>query len=230
MTKIIQPTYTCIQPSTGKKIKFRPFTTKEHKALLLSLAEDDIGTISEAIKSTIAACTDIDPDNVPYYDLEFIFLQIRSKAIGEIIDLIGGCQCEPNVKNEFSVDIADLQIDPPPPKGNAKISIEGTPYTIEIRHPSIDGFIEVFKSPTADTDQAIVDSIVAVYTEDEIVTDIMTNEQKLEFIESMTPKQEANLSEFMRKMPIVKLSANYKCKKCGTNHEHTLKGFENFFV
>jgi len=230
MSKIIQPTYTCIQPSTGKKVKFRPFTTKEHKALLLSLAEDDIDIIANAIKSTVTACTDVDVDTVPYYDLEYIFLQIRSKSIGEIIDLIGGCECDPKIKNEFSVDIADTVISPEPPKGNAKLQIEGTPYTVEIRHPSIDGFVDVFKSGSADTDQAIVDSIVSVYTEDEIMTDIMTNEQKLEFIESMTPRQEVSLSKFMSEMPIVKLSANYKCKGCGKLHEHTLQGFENFFV
>lgn len=228
-TKIIQPIYIAKQPSTGKSIKFRPFTVKEEKALLLALQESSIETTVEAIKNVVSVCTDgaIDTAKAPYYDIEYIFLQIRSKSVGEIIELVGSCECGPTKKTEFMVDIASCTISPSP-NGTAKLKIAGTPYTVEIKHPSIDDFMLKIEGTENAAEQVVANCIVMVYTDEEVMT--WSNVEKLEFIESMTTKQQKDICTFLSDMPMVKLPANYTCRHCGKEHATILSGFENFFV
>ena len=227
--KIIQPTYVAIQPSTGKRINYRPFTVKEEKSLLLALQEDDILTVKEAIKNVISICTDgaIDPTNVPYYDIEYMFLQIRSKSVGEIIDLIGSCECGVDNKTEFSVDIGDVTILPKPSSDN-RMSIPDTNYSIEFRHTSIDDIVKTFNSNGEFAEEVVANCILNICTDDEVMN--WNFAEKLEFVESMTTKQQAGISRFLESMPIVNLAGSYNCKHCGKHHNVNISGFESFFV
>lgn len=227
-TKILQATYLAKQPSTGKNISFRPFTVKEEKALMLALQENNVEIVTEAIKSIVEVCTDgkIDPSKTPYYDIEYIFLQIRSKSIGEIIDMVGGCECGP-VKNEFSVDIADTIVDPAPIEKKV-IQIPDTDYTIEIRHPSIDDFARLINTDGECANEVVANCITTVITTDEVMD--WNDQEKLDFVESMTPKQQKMVALFLKDMPITQIPVKYTCKACGKEHSRTLKGFENFFI
>jgi hypothetical protein len=229
MTKIIQPTYTRNLPSSGKAVKFRPFTVKEEKSLLLALQEGDITTLATAIGNLIEACTDgsVNPQEVPYYDVEYMFLQIRSKSIGEVIDMIGRCDCDENVKTEFSVDISNTEV-VPKPVGNVMIKIPDTPYTIEFRHPSLFDFVKSVESKGTDGEEIVANCIVKIFTETEVLT--WSKEETLEFVGSMSTKQQKDIAAFLKDMPIVKLPATYKCRKCSKEHTNVLSGFENFFV
>lgn len=227
--KIIQPKYTCIQPSTGKKITYRPFTVKEEKALLLALQENDIDNITTAIKNTVHICTEgrLDVETVPYYDMEFIFLQIRSKSVGEIIEMVGSCSCDPTVKTEFCIDIASAYIEPAP-AGNLKSNITDTNYSIEFKHPSISDFTGNFKTSGDNATETVANCIVSVYTDTEVMN--WTPAEKLEFVESMSSKQQKEVAAFLAKMPLTKLPAKYSCKACGKQHNDVITGFDNFFV
>lgn len=225
--KIIQPTYLTKLPSTGETVKFRPFNVREEKALLLALQEDDIDTITNAIKNTIIACTfgEVAPEEVPYYDVEYLYLQIRSKSIGEIIELRGSCDCTEK-KTEFSVDIADIVIEPKP--GTKFITkIPDTGYSMEFRHPSIDDFSLSIKNPES-SETIVASCIVSVFTDDEIMN--WSKEEKLEFVESMTTKQQRDIAVFLENMPLVKIPTKYKCVVCGKEHISAISGFESFFV
>lgn len=229
MAKIILPTYTTTQPSTGKIVKFRPFTVKEEKALLLALQEGKPEAISEAIKTVVSVCTDsaIDVLTTPYYDIEYIFLQVRAKSVGEIIDLVGSCECDPDAKTKFSVDIETTKIEPKP-VGSIPIKIPDTNYTIKFRHPSIDDFIKTAEVSGENATEIVANCIVGVFTDDEVMD--WSYEEKVEFVESMTTKQQKDIAEFLRNMPMVKLPAQYKCIKCGKDHTQDISGFANFFV
>lgn len=229
MSKIILPTYTTKQPSTGKQVKFRPFTVKEEKALLLALQEGDPSSISEAIKNVVTICTEgsVDVNTTPYYDIEYIFLRIRAKSVGEVIDLVGSCECSPEAKTKFSVDIDDVKIEPEP-KGSIPIVIPDTKYTIKFRHPSIDDFIKAAEKSSENATEIVANCIVQVFTDEEIMD--WTYDEKLEFVESMTTKQQKDIAEFLRNMPMVKLPAKYTCQECGKVHDQTISGFANFFV
>lgn len=229
MSKIILPTYTTTQPSTGKTIKYRPFTVKEEKALLLALQDGNPANISEAIKTVVSVCTSeaIDVNTTPYYDIEYIFLQIRSKSVGEIIDLVGSCECDPEARTKFSVDIETVKIEPKP-VGTIAIKIPDTNYTIQFRHPSIDDFIKTSEVSGENATEIVSNCIVGVFTDDEVMD--WSYEEKLEFVESMTTKQQKDIAQFLRDMPMVKLPAQYKCIKCGKDHSQDISGFANFFV
>jgi hypothetical protein len=224
---IIQPTYITNQPSTGKKVSYRPFTVKEEKALLLALQEADIDTVSIAIGNVISACTELDPKKIPYYDVEYIFLQIRSKSISEVIDMVGGCTCDPNVKNEFTIDIADATVEPKPPKENT-FKVDGTPYTVQLEHPTIFNFASLIKTDAEASFEVVASCITNVYNDEETLD--WSLKEKTEFVESMTPKQQKEISGFLKNMPLVKLHSHYKCKSCGKDHNRTTTGFKNFFL
>lgn len=226
---IIQPTYLSVQPSTGKKISFRPFTVKEEKSLLLALQENSLETVAQAIKNVVSVCTNgqVDPEVTPYYDIEFLYLQIRAKSVGEIIDLVGSCECGVDNKTDFSIDIADAKIEPVP-TGTSKIKIPDTNYTIEFRHPSIDNMVDSFIDAEESSERVIASCIITVFTDDEVMD--WNFQEKFEFVESMTTKQQKDVAIFMHNMPMVKMIASYTCKHCGKPHTNILSGFENFFV
>jgi T4 bacteriophage base plate protein len=228
-SKIILPTYLTKQPSTGKQVKFRPFTVKEEKSLLLALQENNIDTVKEAIKNVISVCTDgaIDPETTPYYDIEYLYLQIRSKSVGEIIELIGSCECGTDKKTEFSADIADAVVTPTP-TGNINITIPDTPYTITFRHPSIDDIVKTLNPSDSDAEEVVANCIVKVFTDEEVMD--WSYAEKLLFVGSMTTKQQRGITEFLKVMPMCKLSATYTCKHCKKVHDAPISGFESFFV
>ena len=230
MTKIIQPTYIAKLPSSGKTVQFRPYTIAEERSLLLALQEGDVHTIANIIKQTVDVCTDgrVDASVVPYYDVEYLFLQIRSKSVGETIDLIGLCECkEPATETDFSIDLAAISVEPKP-QPDFKIQIDGTPYTCKFRHPTLEEFATVYVSGGKQTPEVVASCMSAVYTEDE--TFDWSADEKTEFIESMTPAQQKAIAKFMSDMPKVSVSGKYTCRSCKTEHTTTLSGFQNFFV
>jgi len=226
---IILPTYITKQPSTGKEVKFRPFTVKEEKALLLALQEEDITTVTTAIKNTVGVCTswELDPETTPYYDVEYVFLKIRSKSVGEILDLIGSCECSPTAKTPFSVDIGDTVVKPSPVE-NINIKIPDTTYTVIARHPSISDFASLAQTNGESATQVVANCITSVFTDDEVMS--WDSTEKMEFVESMSPKQQKELAQFLKNMPMTSIPTKYKCKACGKEHVGSLSGFENFFV
>lgn len=228
MTKLILPTYVTKLPSTGKNIEFKPFTVKEEKALLLALQDGEIETINSAIKNTVGSCTfnKLDIEATPYYDIEYLYLKIRSKSIGEIIDLVGSCECSEEAKTKFSIDIDDVRIEPKPSKNNI-VKIPDTRYTVVLRHPTIDEFAMSIQDPENYV-EIVSNCMVTISSEDEIMD--WSKEEKSEFVQSMSPKQQAGVAEFLKDMPLVKLDTKYKCVSCGKLHEHTISGYENFFL
>lgn len=228
MTKLILPTYLTKLPSTGKNIEFKPFTVKEEKSLLLALQEGNIETINTAIKNTVDSCTfsKLDLSATPYYDIEYLYLKIRSKSIGEIIDLVGSCECSEEAKTKFTVDIDEVKISPEPSKNNI-VQIPETIYTVMLRHPTIDEFALSIQDPENYVN-IVSNCIVTISTNDEIMD--WSSAEKDEFVESMSPKQQVGIANFLKEMPLVKLNAKYKCVSCGKLHEYTISGYESFFV
>ena len=229
MTKIIHPSYPTKLPSTGQLVTFRPFTVKEEKSLLLALQESSMESIILAIKNVILVCTDgqVDPDKVPYYDCEYLFLQIRSKSVGEVIEFMGSCLCSDKVKTEFSVDITELVVEPAP-SGNKTFIIPDTDYTMEIGHPSIADFSKTFGTTDDNSTEVVANCIKSVYTADEVLN--WSFKEKMEFVESMTPKQQKDISVFLEEMPMVKMKSQYTCIGCKKVHDVVVSGFESFFV
>lgn len=229
MTKIVLPTYITKLPSTGKEVSFRPFTIKEEKALLLALEENNIDLVANTIINTVKSCTGeiINPDVHPYYDIEYLFLQIRSKSVGEQIELVGTCDCgAENPNTDFSVDITTARVIGTPESNT--FQIQETPYFVEMRHPTMKDFVNAFKAESNSGTETVANCIKMVYTESEEFE--WSFKEKLEFVESMSPIQQTGIIKFLDSMPTVELDASFVCKHCSKEHKQILSGFENFFV
>ena len=221
------PKYTLTVPSTGKKLKYRPYLVKEEKVLLMANESNDKQAILEAVVDTIKACTDnkVQLKDLTTFDLEFIFLKLRAKSVGENVTLYLPCE-ECKHRNEVVVNLDDVKC--PVVKTDPLIQVNDTVW-VEMRYPSYD-LIE-----DSDSDEEVGYSIVsscirAVIADDE---KFMVEDEEpaalRAFLDSMTREQFGKITEFVRKLPQVEYTIEYDCEGCGHHNEIEIKGMQNFF-
>ena len=223
------PKYELKVPSTGKKLKYRPYLVKEEKILLLANESNDPSEMMMAVTETIRACTNgkASVSSLTTFDLEYIFIKIRAKSVGEKITLNMPCTaCDQ--KNETILDLDQIEC----PVGDVNKLIEiSEDITIEMKWP---GFSEEHGDDTDDrTDIAfniMASCISAVISNGErIGIEDETTESVKAFLESMTSSQFILLSDFVRAMPQVQHSIIFDCSSCGEHNEIEVKGMQNFF-
>jgi hypothetical protein len=236
---IATPTYELELPSTGKTIKYRPFLVKEEKVLILALETQDSKQITLAIKSVLKDCIltrGIKVEDLPSFDIEYIFLNVRGKSVGESIELIITCSddgvTEVPVKiyvDEINV-IKDLN-------HTSEIKIDDK-IVIKMKYPSLDQFIKNNFDFTVQESQSTIEKsfdiisscIEAVYTEEESwAASDCTKKELIDFIETMNSSQFKKIEQFFETMP--KLSHTFKVKnpKTKVESEVTLEGLTSFF-
>jgi DNA-directed RNA polymerase subunit M/transcription elongation factor TFIIS len=222
-------------PSTGEKVKYRPYLVKEEKILLQAHESGDYEACLSAMSDTISACLDqkagIEVNSLATFDLEYMYTQLRAKSVGETSSILIKCKsCEEH--NEYVVDLEKLEV-VVPPKSNSVVQVTES-ISVEMRYPTYGSMINGdISEATTDMNSAmnlIASSIVAVLQPDER-TDASDVPQKeiIEFLGSMTGSQLALLTEFLGTMPALKHEAKFNCKKCGTENELQLKGLSDFF-
>lgn len=225
------PKYHTKVPSTGKEITYRPFLVKEEKVLLLALESADPKQIGRAILDTVIACTydNIREDDLTGYDVEYLFLHIRGKSVGETSNIVLTCSnCNHENPNEISLDKIKV---PSPPKDNI-VSITNQ-ISVEMCQPS---FVSLSRNKNIASDKIsdqvfglIQESIAAILTDEERISVKDTSyEEFQEFLDSMTGAQFAKLREYVEQMPTVKTDVQYSCERCGTEHNVTIQGMQNF--
>ena len=143
LPKIATPTYELVLPSTGKKIKYRPFLVKEEKILILALESEDQKQITEAVKTTLKSCIStrgIKIDELPTFDIEYIFLNIRGKSVGESVDLIVTCPDDGTTTVPVKIYIDEIKVEQSE-NHTRDINLDGV-YTLRMKYPSLNQFIE----------------------------------------------------------------------------------------
>ena len=227
LPKLNTPVYEAILPSTDKVIKFRPFLVKEEKVLLTAMEDGSQSSLMNAIKTILKNCVQgkIDVDRLPLFDIEYLFLKLRSKSIGEISEI--GLKCtdmECGGVNQISINMDEIEVTKPEGH-NRKIMISDD-VGVMMSYP-------VMKTSgiTEEDGMAIVkDCIEMIFTEEEThERDSFTSKELDEFIESMDSKQFGKIKEFFDTMPKLQHTINYKCVKCGEDKEITLQGLDSFF-
>lgn len=227
------PKYEIVIPSTGQKVRYRPYMVKEEKILMLAMESEDQKQIFNAIADTIVACIDddnVDRNKLTTFDIEYMFIQIRSKSVGESIDLNLKCmECEND--NEVSIKLDDINIEMPEESNIIKIT-DGV--SIQMSYPTfnniLNGNILEDESPTTQTFNIIAQCIDLVLTEDErIVFKDETKKEQLAFIESLSSDQFNGIRQFMEKMPSLKHDVEYVCGACQHENKITLQGMNDFF-
>jgi hypothetical protein len=227
------PKYETIIPSTQKSVRFRPFLVKEQKVLLMALESQNERSIVNAITDTLKSCI-VDPiklNSLTTFDVEYLFTQIRSKAVGESTDIGLKCTSCEHV-NEIKVNLEKIKIDVP--KKIPSIKINDT-YTLNMKYPSYAQAIELEMDNGAATYteqvyNSIITSLDSLQTEDEIIKfDEEPKEEVEKFLEQLTTPQFDKLMEFVQALPKLKHDIEFKCEKCKHENKVVLQGINDFF-
>ena len=236
LPKIATPTYELELPSTGKPINYRPFLVKEEKLLVLALESEDNKQITTAIKTVIKSCIStkgIKVESLPTFYIEFLFLNIRGKSVGEELEVNIICPDDEVTEVPVTIDLDDIQVQKVDDHTN-QIKIDNN-IMMEMKYPSLDQFIKNnfdFKEGNQ-MDQSfdlIASCIDKIYTEDEVwSTADCTKKEVKEFLESMNSSQFKDIEKFFETMPKLKHDITVKNPKTKVESTVVLEGLASFF-
>ncbi len=237
LPKIATPTYELVLPSTEQTIQFRPFLVKEEKLLVLALESEDTKQITTAIKAVLKSCVltkGIKVENLPTFDIEFLFLNIRGKSVGEELQVNIICPDDEETQVTVDVFLDDIQVQKNEEHTN-KIQLDEN-LMMEMKYPSLDQFIKNNfdfneKNAMDQSFQLIATCIDKIYTEDEVwATADCTKKEVNEFLESMNSGQFKEIEKFFETMP--KLSHTIKVinPKTKVESDVVLEGLASFFA
>jgi len=235
LPKVGYPTYELELPSTGKTVKYRPFLVKEEKVLLLALESEDEKQIRQAVKDLIKNCvlSRIKVDQLPIFDLEYLFLNIRGASIGESLSLTVTCQDDNETKVDVKVSINDIQVFKP--EGHStKIEFDDT-FGVVMTYPSMQRFIDLdFLQKDLNTEEVfelIAESIEQIYQGEDVYDTTTTSKKEFrEFVDSLTTKQFEAIQQFYETSPKLRHTFTVKNPKTGVESEYTLEGLQSFFA
>jgi len=224
------PTYELTLPSTGKRITYRPFLVKEFKVLLTTL-ESDESEITRILIELIDNCTfkKLNVKDLAHFDIEYIFINLRAKSIGEITELVYKCECEH--QNSFSINLLDVKIVKSEENFSNKIMIDDN-VGVVMRYPRFNEMVDIYDNLKSDKVIALVSSCIdKVFTKDEIFdSKDYTKEELLAFVETFSKTQFEKLEKYFINMPKVIHEIKHNCENCSKENDIVLEGLQNFFV
>ena len=236
LPKITTSEYELELPSNGKTVKYRPFLVREEKILILALESANQKEITNAVKQVIKECVltkGIKIEQLPAFDIEYLFLNIRGKSVGESIDLLVTCGDDGETEVGVTVHIADIQV--VKSEEHTKDIEIGDGWTVKMKYPSLSQFIETNFTESADTVeksfQVIASCIDIVYNKDDMFAAADCTKKELkEWVESLTSQQFQKIEKFFETMP--KLTHTLKVVNPKTRKENTvvLEGLTDFFA
>ena len=236
LPKISTPTYEMVLPSSNKKIKYRPFLVKEEKVLILAMESQDTATVANAVKDVLKNCIlsrGIKVEKLSTFDIEYLFLNIRGKSVGEAIEVMVTCPDDGKTQVPTSINIDEIKviIDDDHQKD---IKLDDT-YSLRMRYPSLDEFVKNNFATASDisvddTFDLIASCVDQVYSEEESWAAADCTQKELsQFVESLNSNQFKEVEKFFDTMP--KLSHTVKVINPNTKKENevVLEGLQNFF-
>ena len=237
LPKIATPTYELTLPSTGKTVQYRPFLVKEEKLLVIALESEDNKQITTAIKAVLRACVltkGVKVENLPTFDIEYLFLNIRGKSVGEELEINIICPDDETTEVPVTIDLDDIQVQRDENHTN-QIKLDDS-LMMEMKYPSLDQFIKsnfdfTDKNQMDQSFQLIASCIDKVYSEDEAwATADCTKKEVNEFLESMNSSQFKEIETFFTTMPKLSHTINVKNPKTKVESEVVLEGLASFFA
>lgn len=229
LPRIDVPSYSAILPSTGESVKFRPFLVREQKQLLIALAGDEEQQ-TQAARDLVEACTQgvVTVKTHANYDIEYLFLQIRARSVGETVDLIltcGECQNQQNA----SLDITSITVDRP--AGHDKNIDLGGGITLVMREPNPAELSAVKESNDPDAIIALVaHGIQSIFKQDELFSAGDYSEAELiDFVENLSPDNLVKINNYFATLPALRHALEFTCSACGADNVAVLEGLQSFF-
>ena len=237
LPKITTPTYELVLPSTGKPVKYRPFLVKEEKVLVIALESEDNKQITNAIKAVLKSCVltrGVKVETLPTFDIEYLFLNIRGKSVGEQLEVNIICPDDGETQVPVSIDLDEIQIEKNEEHTN-KIPLDKN-LVMEMSYPSLDQFIknnfDFNDDNQMDQSFALIASCIdKIYSEDEVgATADCTKKEVNEFLESMNSSQFKEIEKFFETMPKLSHTLTVTNPKTKVESEVVLEGLASFFA
>ena len=238
LPKIDAPTFKLTLPASKKNINYRPFLVKEQKNLLMAMESNDSEIIEENIKHILQNCTleDIDISSLPLVDMEYYFLHLRAKSVGEIVETKYKCNNEVDGKvcgsvMETSFNITDIKVEFPT---NVSDVVQLTKDVgVKLKYPDFKIISELknIKSATDMGFELVLNCVEYVFDGDSIYHASETPKQELvTFMESLTKEQFSKIEYFIQNVPKISKNIQIDCKKCGYHHNIDVESLQDFFV
>lgn len=248
----VHPVYEIVIPSIKKKVKYRPYLAKEEKVLSIAMESEDTTEITNAIKLVLENCIlakDIEVEKLATFDIEYLFLNVRAKAVGEVIELKVLYPGEDEVYVDTKIDVNDIKVKNT--KGHSNVIKIDDEMSIIMKYPSFDYFIkEQFEIPTTEKEKIekgydlIASCVDKICKDDEVwLAEDVGKEEVISFLDDLTSKQLEPIQEFLDTMP--KLEHTFKVKhptrtimieedgeekEVPEEAEITLSGIADFFI
>ena len=233
---IATPTYELTLPSNSKKVKYRPFLVKEEKILILAMESEDTKQITAAITDVLNACIltrGIKIDSLPTFDIEYLFLNVRAKSVGEVVDLVVTCEDDGETKVDISVNLDDIKVERNK-KHKQDIKLDKN-LSLRLKYPSMEQFIKSnfdFEGTNVDASfKMIAGCIDQIYTDEEAwpATDY-SEKERIEFLDQLNTKQFKEVEQFFDTMPKLSHKLVVKNPNTGVDNNVVLEGLASFFV
>lgn len=237
LPKISTPIHELELPSTGQKIKYRPFLVKEEKLLVIALESEDTKDITTAMKTVIKNCIEtkgVKVESLPTFDIEYLFLNIRGKSVGEEIEVSIICPDDGETTVPIKINIDDIKVQKNPEHNN-QIKLDEN-IMMEMKYPSLEQFIknnfDLSSGNTLEQSFELICSCVdKIYTEDEVWAAVdVTKKDLMEFLDQMNSTQFKEIEKFFETMPKLSHTITVKNPKTEVESEVTLEGLSSFFV
>lgn len=241
LPKLDVPIYEVEVPSNKKKIRFRPFTVKEEKLFLMASQSDDYETVTKTIVQVLNNCIldDVQVETIPMFDLEYLFLNLRARSIGEVVQLSYKCNNQvqdesgesKTCNNVVNIDVNLLDIKPTETNIQNKIELTDK-LGVVMKLPNLDLLEKIESKDEFDVViELIIECIDYIYDEENIYyAKDSTKEELMEFLDSFQSKDLEKLKDFFDTLPKITKDIEFKCNKCGYHENLKLEGIQNFFV
>ena len=237
LPKINTPTYELVLPSTGKKIKYRPFLVREEKILIMAMESEDMNEITNAIVQILSDCiisNDVKVESLATFDIEYLFLNVRAKSVGESVEVNVTCPDDEETQVEMSIDIDTIKVQKT--KGHKNIIKLDDDLSMKLRYPSLEQFVENnFETAdgTSEVGQSlsmITSCVEMIYNSEESWEASDYSKKELdEFIEQLNTKQFKEIEKFFTTMPKLSHTIVVKNPKTKVESEVVLEGLASFF-
>ncbi|MEK9696008.1 MAG: hypothetical protein VW270_09595 [Candidatus Poseidoniales archaeon] len=232
LPSIATPEFQTIIPSIGEKISYRPFLVKEEKLLLMAMEGNDQQEIANTILKILKSCimSEVDVDRLSTFDVEYLFLQLRGKSVGEVIELsVAHPEGECKHRNQISISVDDIELSNS--DNETKIMLTDD-VGVKMKYPTMTETMNVSQFTLSDTEtlfKLITLSVDFVFDKENVYSDF--NEQEIEdWINTLNQSQFAKIVQFFEGMPKLRHEVSYKCDKCGEEETIVLEGLQSFFT
>jgi hypothetical protein len=236
LPKISTPTYELVLPSSGKKIKYRPFLVREEKVLIIAMESEDEVQIANAVKDVIKNCIitrGVKVDDFATFDIEYVFLNIRGKSVGEDVEVLVTCPDDGETQVPTVINLDDIKVQTD--KEHKKDIVLDADLTLRMKYPSMSEFVKSNFSGEEITVEGTFDLIAScveqVFNEEESWSaSDCTKKEMTEFLEQLSSKQFKEIEKFFETMPKLSHTVKVKNPNTGVDNEILLEGLNAFFA